>query len=305
MKCNFLKLTTEILNMKYLTLTAAAALALGLATTAAEANKPQAKPAEKCPPVHKVHHHKPHAHHQHHAHAAAAQTMPYWTLFGGVKAGYGFGTTHVKDNDNLFACGCGFDIDTSRSKLASRGLVGGLLAGADYTFCSGFMLGLEASANLSHIQGKLDKRSGTFNGQVVDNFLIKDRIRAEGSFDFAARIGQNVCNAIYPYFKLGLSISRFKLQHAVASFPTPFTRNFVVSSYPLSKHKWRPGLQLGFGFDMPVSCRVFFGAEYAHTFYRKVTNKIEVPLVPGVAETARLRARPDTDVITLRLTVRS
>src|SRR5262249_4011745 len=159
--------------------------------------------------------------------------------------------------------------DASKSKMAARGLVGGLFAGADYIFCSGFMLGLEAGANLSHIQGKVDKKSGVLNPEnIVDNFVIKNRMRAEGSFDFSARIGQKVCDAIYPYFKLGLAITRFKIQHAVSNFPDPFTNNFFISSYPNSKHKWRPGLQLGFGFDMPISCNVFFGAEYAHTFYR-------------------------------------
>lgn len=156
----------------------------------------------------------------------------------GANAGYGAGKA-IQSNKE--AAPNNFSAD-----YGMTGAIGGLHTGYQHQLGM-FILGAEASANLSNTEGT--SKYGN----------VKTSIKRKHAFGLAARAGVAI-NSWMTYAKLGWETAKFN--NKVSGHVAPrLDENF-------SKDKRLNGFVTGLGFETLVAKNMMIGAEWTYTFYK-------------------------------------
>jgi opacity protein-like surface antigen len=198
-------------------------------------------------------------------------------FFAGLKGGYGFakGTLKSRSNDsitNQVVAPITFNKNEKADLAANVGFLGALL-GYDYYFEDQFMLGLEADIKWTSF--KSNHQAGLTNiGTGVNPSTLTATIfhvKSRESYEIAARFGKLICDCVLPYAKIGVDFTKFKTRVFSGS---ALATNGLNSLEQPNKHKFRPGLMLGLGFEMPLYDCYTLGGELVHTQFKKIHMSI-------------------------------
>jgi opacity protein-like surface antigen len=194
-------------------------------------------------------------------HGMPSTTSPWEGPYAGVTAGYNLNT--VKTNSNVNGQYIGTSIPTAlKGNVAVHGFEGGAFAGYGRLLYSDLLAAFELSAELGTADEKIIKSS--YIGAPALTQELKVKIQKKESFGAAVRVGK-IVNGFLPYAKLGVAATRWR---------TSISHSLDGVSTQKSKNNYLPGLQAGFGAEMPVSEKVRIRAEYSLTLYPSMTTKV-------------------------------
>ncbi|MEN8237156.1 MAG: outer membrane beta-barrel protein [Pseudomonadota bacterium] len=146
----------------------------------------------------------------------------------------------------------------SKSDVSGEGIAGGVHFGWGYLTDEYIYLGLEANANLADADG-----STSFF--ILNTPKLTTKVEVTQLYDLSARFGYLYQNAALPYLKAGIALGHWKANSKT---------NVNLSG---SSSKYRIGVVVGAGADIPVNSEFTFGGEYTFSTYSSFSHDVSFP----------------------------
>ncbi len=184
-------------------------------------------------------------------------------------------------------------VEDSKGKIdaSTRGILGGLHAGWDWTFENKWLLGIELLGEISSMDGKsvISERDAGVGAERFGS-LLEQKIDMDWSFGVSARGGVIYGDTVI-YLHAGWIGSEWELK----SISTDRDMNDAVDSK--KNDKFLSGFRAGIGFDTMLNENVSFGGEWAYTWYSSVDSVLDAADDP----VSRVKYDPDTSVFRVNL----